>query len=111
MFDMSFEDQDHLLNQLSPLKHIRSVYIRGTPPENDGDRQDFFSKYPTIRAMFENEQSLAVQWTMDTANEYKKTVDMCIRRGEKDKAQQCFAQGVALYKHLSTFLHEKRHTT
>ena len=42
------------------LKHVHSVYIRGTPPQDDDDREKFFSKYPIIKAMFENEQSLIV---------------------------------------------------
>ncbi len=48
---------------------------------------------------------------MDTANEYKKIGDMYIAKGETDKAQVCFAQGIALYKRLSSFLHEKRSAT
>ncbi len=109
MFNKSLEDQDKLLNEISQLKHIHSVYIRGTPPEDDDARQNFFSKYPFIRAMFENEQSLIAQWAMDTANEYKKIGDMYIRKGEKEKAQLRFSQGVALYKSLSEFLNGKRH--
>jgi hypothetical protein len=111
MFNMSLKEQDDLLNELSQLKHIHSLYIRGTPPEHDDDREYFFSKYPMIKAMFANEQSLVVQWAMDTANEYRKIGDMYIAKGEKDKAQVVFAQGIALYKRLSSFLHEKRSAT
>ncbi len=81
MFNMSLKDQDHVLNELSQLEHIHSIYIQGTSPEHDDDRQYFFSKIG----------------------------DMYIEKGNKDKAQAYFSQGVALYKRLSTFLNEKRH--
>jgi len=108
MSNISLKDQDDLLDNLAKLQHIRSVYIRATPPDCDEDRTYFFSKYPMIKVMSENEQNLVVQWAMDTANEYKKIGDMYIEKGNKDKAQAYFSQGVALYKRLSTFLNEKR---
>ncbi len=109
MSNISLKDQDDLLDDLAKLQHIHSVYIRGTPPECDEDRTYFFSKYPIIKAMSENEQNLVVQWAMDTANDYKKIGDMYIKKGDREKAQACFTQSVALYKRLSTFLNEKRH--
>jgi hypothetical protein len=78
MSNISLKDQDDLLDDLAKLQHIRSVYIRETPPECDEDRTYFFSKYP--KAMSENEQNLVVQWAMDTANEYKKIDDMYIKK-------------------------------
>jgi hypothetical protein len=108
MFNKSWKDLDQLLNEISQLRHIHSVYIGGTPPEDDNDRQYFFSKYPIIKAISENEQSLIVQWAMDTANEYKKIGDMYIKKGEKEKAHFHFSQGVTLYKRLSEFLKERK---
>jgi ElaB/YqjD/DUF883 family membrane-anchored ribosome-binding protein len=107
--NISFKDQDDLLNDISKLEHVHSVYIQGIPPNLDVDRKSFFSKYPIIKAMAENEQPLIVQWVTDTANEYRKTGDIYIEKGDKDKAQACFIKGVALYNRLSSFLNEQKH--
>ena len=104
-----WKDLDQLLDEISKAKHVHSVYIRGTPPQNEEDREKFFSKHPIIKAMFENEQSLIVQWAMNTANEYKKIGDMHIKEGDKEKARLRFSEGVALYKRLSSFLNERKH--
>jgi hypothetical protein len=108
MLNKSWKDLDQLLDEISKTKHVHSVYIRGTPPKDDDDREKFFSKYPIIKAMFENEQSLIVHWAMDTANEYKKIGDMHIKEGEKEKARLRFSEGVAMYKRLSAFLNERK---
>jgi hypothetical protein len=76
--------------------------------DDDDERNSVFRRYPKIKAMFENEQRLMVQWTIDTANEYKNAGDIYVERGDKDRGRQCFEQGISLYKGLSIFLNEKR---
>jgi hypothetical protein len=105
---ISSEERANLLNDLSELEYLYSVYIRDVPPVEDDEREAFFSRYSIISAMFDDEQRLVVQWVLDTVNEYKKTGDMYVDNGDKDKAAECFAEGVALYKRLSTFLDENR---
>ena len=108
MFGSSLKEQDKQLTDICEQTEIRSIYIRGIPPDTDTDRQDFFFKYPMIKAMFANEKSLLAQWALDTANEYKRIGDRYIAQGDKDLAQQYFTKGVTLYKRLSTYLQEKK---
>ena len=108
MVNIPFKAQDDLLNDLSKLKHIHSLYIRGSLPKNEDDRTYLFTKYPFIKALLENEQSLIAQWAMDTVNEYKQLGDLYVKQGNKDKAQECFDEGVALNKRLSAFLDKKK---
>ena len=108
MSGLSMTEQEQHLTDIFEQTNIRSIYIRGTPPESDSDRQHFFFKYPIIKAMFENEQSLLVQWALDTANEYKRIGDGYIKKGDKDSAQKYFMKGVVLYKRVSTYLYEKK---
>ncbi|CAF1202889.1 unnamed protein product [Rotaria sp. Silwood1] len=106
--NISSDERNCLLDTISQLDHVYYIYIRGIPSEDDVERSDFFRRYPKIKAMFENEQRLMVQWAIDTANEYKKTGDMYIEKGDKDNGRKCFEQGITLYKRLSVFLNEKR---
>ena len=108
MFGLSLTEQDEQLTDICEQTDIRSIYIRGIPPHIDDQRENFFSKYPMIRAMFENEKSLLAQWAMDTASEYKRIGDRYIDKDDKDLARQYFTKGVSLYKRLSTYLHEKK---
>jgi len=109
MHKKSIEEQDNLLNQLSTnLKHTRSIYIQGNLPENDNDCVTLFTKYPFIKAIFDNEQRLIIQWAMDTVNEHRKFGDKFIQNGNKDKARASFVEGIELYKRLSNFLNENK---
>lgn len=102
------QEQDELLNQLSNLKQTRSIYIQGNLPENDNDCVPLFTKYPFIKAIFDNEQRLIVQWAMDTVNEHRKLGDTLIQNGNDDKARASFVEGIELYKRLSSFLNENK---
>ncbi|CAF2601483.1 unnamed protein product [Rotaria sp. Silwood2] len=102
------DEQNCLLDKILELDNVYYIYIRGIPSEDDDERSNFFRRYPKIKGMFENEQRLMVQWAIDTANEYKKTGDMYIEKGDKDNGRKCFEQGITLYKRLSVFLNEKR---
>jgi len=107
--DISSDEQNRLLDNISELDNVYFIYIRGMMLQDDDDeRSNFFRRYPKIKAMFENEQRLMVQWTIDTANEYKNAGDIYVERGDKDRGRQCFEQGISLYKGLSIFLNEKR---
>jgi hypothetical protein len=107
--DISTDEQNRLLDNISELDNVYFIYIRGMISNDDDDeRNNFFRRYPKIKAMFENEQRLMVQWAMDTANEYKNAGDIYVERGDKDRGRQCFEQGISLYKRLSIFLDEKR---
>ncbi|CAF0856520.1 unnamed protein product [Rotaria sordida] len=106
--NISLDEQNYLLDTISELNNVYYIYLRGIPSEDDDECSNFFRRYPKIKAMFENEQRLMVQWAIDTANEYKKTGDMYIEKGDKDNGRKCFEQGITLYKRLSAFLNEKR---
>lgn len=108
LFNRSLNGQDCFLDKISELRNTYFIYIRGNPSEDDNERADFFRRYSKIKAIFESEERLMVQWAIDTANELKKTGDQCVKDGDKDKGRQCFEQGIALYKRLSAFLNEKR---
>lgn len=107
MLGSTLEELDKCLTDICQQADIRSVYIRGIPPDTDTVRHDFFFKYPMIKAMFENEKSLLTQWALDTANEYKRIGDRYIARGDKDLAHQYFTKGVTLYKRLAAYLEKK----
>jgi hypothetical protein len=102
------QEESHLLDNISNLENVYCIYIRGMPPENTEECNQFFRRYSRIKGIFDNEQRLVVQWITDTANEYKKTGDSYVERGDKDKGRICFEQGIALYKRLSEFLNKKR---
>jgi hypothetical protein len=108
LFDTSLNEQIRFLDNISQLDNVYFIYIRGIPSEDDTERADFFKRYSKIKAVFDNEQRLMVQWAIDTANEYKKTGDIYVKNGEKDKGRKCFEQGITLYKCLSVFLNKKR---
>jgi hypothetical protein len=108
LFDTPLNEQMSLLDNISQLDHVYFIYIRGIPSDDENERADFFRRYSKIKAIFENEQRLMVQWAIDTANEYKKTGDIYVQNGEKDKGRKCFEHGITLYKHLSVFLNKKR---
>ena len=92
------QEESRLLDNISNLENVYCIYIRGMPPENAEERDQFFRRYSRIKGIFDNEQRLMVQWVTDTANEYKKTGDSYVERGDKDKGRICFEQGIALYK-------------
>lgn len=106
--DMSPNDQFCLLDKISEINNVYYIYIHGRPFEDDEKRKEFFLRYPKIKAMFESEQRLMVQWAMDTVNEYKLTGDFYVELGDQDKARQCFQSGIDLYENLSKFFNEKR---
>ncbi|UJR31275.1 hypothetical protein I4U23_018775 [Adineta vaga] len=102
------DERNRLLDNLSELDNIYFLYIQGKSVHDDDECGYIFRRYPKIKAMFENEQRLLVQWTIDTVNEYKEAGDMYTELGDKDRGRQCFEEGIKLYNHLSEFLHEKR---
>jgi DNA phosphorothioation-dependent restriction protein DptG len=106
--NISSNDRNHLLDDIFQLDNVHFIYIRGTPPEDDAEREQFFKRYTRIKCILDNEQRLVVQWAIDTVNEYKTAGDMYVEQGDKDKARNCFEQGITLYKRLSEFLNEKR---
>jgi hypothetical protein len=108
LFDRSLNGQHCFLDTISELGNVRDIYIRGNPSEDDNERADFFRRYSKIKAIFENEERLMVQWAIDAANEFKKIGDMYVKNGDKERGRQCFEQGITLYKRLSIFLNEKR---
>src|SRR5262249_7434711 len=89
LFDASLNEQNCLLENISELNNVYFIYIRGSTSENDNERAEFFRRYSKIKAIFENEQRLMVQWAIDTANEYKKTGDNYVKNDEKDKGRKC----------------------
>jgi hypothetical protein len=106
--DVLSEEENCLLDNISELDNVYYIYIRGILPDDAEERDRFFRRYSKIKATFDNDQQLMVQWAIDTANEYKKTGDDYVKRGDKDRGRSCFEQGIALYKHLSEFLNRKR---
>ncbi|CAF0966848.1 unnamed protein product [Adineta steineri] len=108
IIDMVSDERNHLLDTISESDDVHSIYIHGIPLVDDNDRSHFFQRYTKIKAMFENEHRLIVQWFIDTANEYKKIGDIYIDRGDKDRGRFCFEEGIKLYKQLSVFLNENR---
>ncbi|CAF0826270.1 unnamed protein product [Adineta steineri] len=108
IIEMVSDERNHLLDNISEFDNVYSIYIRGIPLVDDNDRSHFFQRYTKIKAMFENEHRLIVQWFIDTANEYKKIGDIYTDRGDKDRGRFCFEEGIKLYKKLSVFLNENR---
>jgi hypothetical protein len=108
LFDTSLNEQMCFLDDISQLDNVYFIYIRSIPSNDDDERAYFFRRYSKIKAVFENEQRLMVQWAIDTANECKKIGDIYVKNGEKDKGRKCFEEGITLYKRLSVFLNKKR---
>lgn len=108
MSGLTLTEQEQHLTDIFEQTNIRSIYVRGSPPEGNDARHQFFFKYPIIKSMCESEQSLLVQWALDTANQYKRIGDGYIKKGDKGSAEQYFTKGVLLYKRLSTYLYEKK---
>ena len=110
--DIAPNERNDLLDNISELDTVHFIYIQSGPSEKDNDdddeRNQFFRRYPKIKAMFDNEQRLMVQWAIDTANECRKAGDVYIELEDKDRGRQCFEEGIKLYKHLSVFLNDKR---
>ncbi|CAF5009379.1 unnamed protein product [Rotaria socialis] len=106
--DIPLDERNYLLDSISEVDDVYYLYIRGCPSDDDDERCYFFRRYPKIKAMFENEQRLMVQWAIDTANEYKTMGDVYLENGDKENGRKCFEQGIALYKSLSVFFNEKR---
>ncbi|CAF2240458.1 unnamed protein product [Rotaria magnacalcarata] len=90
--DVSLNEQNYLLDSISEVDDVYYLYIRGCPSDDDDERCYFFRRYPKIKAMFENEQRLMVQWAVDTANEYKTMGDAYIEKGDKENGRKCFEQ-------------------
>lgn len=107
-FQTSLNEQRCLFDSIFQLANIYSVYIRGVLPENGNERNGFVREYPKIKAVFDHEERLMVQWVIDTVNEYKRTGDMYVKIDEKVKGGKCFQEGITLYKNLSEFLNKKR---
>jgi hypothetical protein len=107
-FNRPLNEQDCFLDKISEMHNVYYMYIRGNPSEDDNERAEFFRRYSKIKAIFESEERLMVQWALDTANELRSTGDRYVEIGDKNKGRQYFEQGIVLYKRLSTYLNEKR---
>ena len=100
--------QQELLHRLSVFDCVHSTYIVGNPPEKDKDRLEFCKHNTSIRAMHDNEERLVVQWVMDSAGAYKNSGDVWVKRGDQERAKECFERGIRFYRQLANFMRERQ---
>lgn len=102
------DERDHLLNTLSTIDHIESIYLLGKPSKISTERSEFFNRFRKVCIFCEDERKLALRWTMDTVEECQILGDQYIKEDKKDIAREHFQRGMVLFERLSSLIDSAR---
>lgn len=101
---VSVEERDRLLEVVSALDSIETIYLLGKPPETKEQRNKFFTDFDKVCMFCEDKDQLAVQLVLDMASNCRISGNQCIETGDKGTAREHFQRGMDLYDGLKKFM-------
>lgn len=103
---ISVEERDRLLETVSSLDSIESIYLLGKPPVMKEERNKLFNNFYKVCMFCEDSDQLAVQLVLDMASQCRMSGNQCNAAGDKDTARKHFQRGMDLYDGLKKFIGE-----
>ncbi|CAF3687228.1 unnamed protein product [Rotaria sp. Silwood1] len=101
---ISVSERDRMLTEISSFDNIQSIYLLGKPPETKQQRNEFFNRFDKVCIFCDDEEQIAVQWVLDTANHCRISANQYIKAGDKAVASEHFQRGIELYDRLKDFI-------
>jgi len=101
---VSADERDRVLEAVSSIDNIESIYLLGKQPETKEERNAFFTRFDKVCIFCEDEGQLAVQCVLNMANNCRIIANECVEAGNKDIAREHFQRGMDLYDRLRKFI-------
>ena len=98
---ISYDERDRLLIDVSSLDHIESIYLLGKSLESTEQRNELFARFYKVCMLCEDEERLAIRWTLDMADECRTLGNRYTQMGEIETARKHFERGKSLVKRLA----------
>ncbi|CAF2993781.1 unnamed protein product [Rotaria sp. Silwood2] len=87
---VSVDDRNRILDAVSSLNNITSIYLLGKSPETKKERNEFFKQFDKVCIFCEDHEQLAVQWALDTASHCRICGNQCAKADDKNAAREHF---------------------
>ncbi|CAF1353694.1 unnamed protein product [Rotaria sp. Silwood1] len=98
---LSVNDRDHVLEAVSSLDNITSIYLLGKSPGTKKQQDEFLNRFDKICIFCENHEKLVVQWALDTASHCRIFGNQCTKTGDKNAVREHFQRGINIYDDLN----------